>query len=113
MPSGKALGVAMSNMEFDTVTATSLTATSLSVGTSNITSSTLTFTSGTIGASAAVPVGFYGASVSQASALTAVSTGALQAISSGYGFATSAQGQAIITAVNSIITALKNMGITA
>lgn len=58
-------------------------------------------------------VGFYGATpVVRANAITAVSTSALVAVSGAYGFATEAQATAIVSAVNNLITACKNIGIT-
>lgn len=50
--------------------------------------------------------------VIQASAITAVNTTAASS-SSPFGFTTSTQADAIVTAVNSLITAVKNFGITA
>ena len=66
----------------------------------------------TIGASTTEKVSVYGVTpVVQASALTAVTTTA-STTTTPYGY-TSTQADAIVTAVNAIITALKNCGITA
>jgi len=66
----------------------------------------------TIGASTTEKVSVYGVTpVVQASALTAVTTTA-STTTTPYGY-TSTQADAIVTAVNAIITALKNFGITA
>lgn len=59
-------------------------------------------------------VGFYGETpVVQASAITAVATTAATSTTNAYGYTTAAQADAIVTAVNSIITALQNIGVTA
>ena len=66
----------------------------------------------TIGLSTTEKVSAYGVTpVVQASALTAVTTTA-STTTTPYGY-TSTQADAIVTAVNAIITALKNFGITA
>lgn len=51
--------------------------------------------------------------VVQASAITAVNTTGATSTTNAYGFTTNTQADAIVTAVNSIITALQNFGITA
>lgn len=65
----------------------------------------------TIGTSASAIVAFYGAAgVSQAAALTSVVTSGV--VTGGVGFATSAQATSAITAINSLILVLRNLGIT-
>jgi len=51
--------------------------------------------------------------VVQASAITAVATTAATSTTNAFGYTTNTQADAIVTAVNSIITALQNFGITA
>ena len=59
-------------------------------------------------------IGFYGTlGVAQASAITSVATTAATSTTNAYGYSTSTQADAIVTAVNAIITALSNLGITA
>ena len=59
-------------------------------------------------------VGFYGVTpVVKASAITAVASTAATSTTNAYGYTTAAQADAIVTAVNSIITALQNIGVTA
>lgn len=66
----------------------------------------------TVGQSSTTKAGFHGAAVVQAAAITAVaSTGATN--STPYGFTTAAQADALVTAVNALITACKNKGILA
>jgi hypothetical protein len=66
----------------------------------------------TMGKSTTEKISFYGVTpVVQASAVTAVTTTA-STTTTPYGY-TSTQADAIVTAVNAIITALKNVGITA
>lgn len=67
-----------------------------------------------VGQSATDKVGFYGtAPVVQASVITAVNTTASTSTTNAFGFTTSTQADAIVTALNSVITALKNIGIVA
>ena len=67
-----------------------------------------------IGRAAADLVGFYGATpVAQASTFTSVGTTAATSTTNAYGYSTSTQADAIVTAVNAIITALENIGIAA
>lgn len=66
------------------------------------------------GGSASDKIALYGeVPVVQASAITAVSTTAATSTTNAYGYTTAAQADAIVTAVNSLITAVKNFGITA
>lgn len=66
------------------------------------------------GGSASDKIACYGeVPVVQASAITAVSTTAATSTTNAYGYTTAAQADAIVTAVNSLITAVKNFGITA
>ena len=66
-----------------------------------------------IGSSATELVSFHGVTpVAQASAITSVATTA-STTTTPYGFTTSTQAEAIVTAVNSIITALEDKGIIA
>ncbi len=59
-------------------------------------------------------VGFYGvAPVAQATTIAAVSTTASSSTTNAFGYTTSTQADALVTAVNSILTALKNIGIVA
>jgi len=65
-----------------------------------------------IGTSATDLVGFYGvAGVAQASAITAVTTTGATTTAP-FGYSTSTQANAIVSALNSVITALHNIGIT-
>ena len=67
-----------------------------------------------LGNAATDTIGFYGAAgVAQASAIPSVTTDAPTSTTNAYGYSTSAQAAAIVTAVNSLITALKNLGATA
>jgi hypothetical protein len=66
----------------------------------------------TMGRATTEKISFYGVTpVVQASAVTAVTTTA-STTTTPYGY-TSTQADAIVTAVNAIITALKNIGVTA
>lgn len=66
------------------------------------------------GGAATDKLGMYGVTpVVQASAITAVNTTGAVSTSNSYGFTTNTQADAIVTAVNSIITALQNLGATA
>lgn len=66
-----------------------------------------------MGRAAADKIGFYGATpVVQASTFTSVDTTAATS-SSPYGYSTSTQADAIVTAVNAIITCLENLGLAA
>lgn len=59
-------------------------------------------------------VGFYGETpVDQAAAITSVTTTAATSTTNAFGYATSTQADAIVTAVNAIIVALQDIGITA
>jgi len=70
--------------------------------------------SAAIGSAASSYLGFFGATkVQQQAAITAVSVTAPIAISGGFGFQTSAQMIALITAVNALQAEIKNLGLTA
>jgi hypothetical protein len=99
---GKALGVAMSEMEFDSVTSTS------------VTTGTLTSTGTTaLGNASTDLIAFHGAApVDQAAAITAVGTSIPVAACAAFGL-TSTQLTAIITGLNSVITALQEKGLLA
>lgn len=97
---GNALGVAMSQEEFDSLTVATLTAT----GTSQI------------GNAAADLVAFHDASpCDQSDTCSALSTSTAVAVSGTavYGFATAAQAEAIATAVNLIRACLREKGLMA
>ena len=67
-----------------------------------------------LGASTTAKVGFFGETpVVQPSAITAVATTASTSTSSAFGYTTSTQAEAIVTAVNDIITKLQTLGLTA
>lgn len=67
-----------------------------------------------VGNSASDKVGFYGVTpVVQAATFTSVATTAATSTTNAYGYTTAAQADAIVTAVNAIITALENIGIAA
>jgi len=67
-----------------------------------------------LGRAAADKVGLYGATpVVQASTFTAVATTAATSTTNAFGYSTSTQADAIVTAVNAIIVALENIGIAA
>ena len=67
----------------------------------------------TLGQSATDLVSVYNATpVARASAITAVNTTASTSTTNAFGYTTSTQADAIVTAVNSLITAVKNFGIT-
>ena len=51
--------------------------------------------------------------VVQASAITSVTTTAATSTTNAYGFTTAAQADAIVTAVNALVVAVQNFGITA
>ena len=66
-----------------------------------------------LGLNAADVVGLHGSTSAQAALVTAVSTSALVLVSGAYGFATEAQATALVSAVNNMLTALKNHGVIA
>ncbi len=68
----------------------------------------------TLGDATTSLVSLYGVNpVVQAAAITAAATTASTSTTNAFGFTTSTQADAVVTAVNAIITALKNVGITA
>ena len=67
-----------------------------------------------LGQSATDLVGLYGTSpVDQAAAITSVNTTAATSTTNAFGFTTSTQADALVTAVNSILTALRDIGLIA
>lgn len=67
-----------------------------------------------IGKTSSALVGFFGTSpVAQQSTATAVATTAATSTSPVWGFSGSTQANAIVTAVNACLTALKNLGLIA
>lgn len=59
-------------------------------------------------------VGFYGtAPVAQPSTISAVSTTASSSTTNAFGYTTSTQADAIVTSLNSVIAALKTLGLVA
>jgi UDP-N-acetyl-D-mannosaminuronic acid transferase (WecB/TagA/CpsF family) len=67
-----------------------------------------------MGRAAADKIGFYGTTpVIQASTFTAVATTGSTSTTNAFGFTTAAQADAIVTAVNAIITCLENVGLAA
>lgn len=66
-----------------------------------------------MGFSATDLAGFHGTAVAQAAAITAPSATLTISTTPAFGFTTSTQADAMVTAVNSILTALKNKGIIA
>ena len=59
-------------------------------------------------------IGFYGQSpVVQAATIASVTTTGATSTTNAYGYTTAAQADAIVTALNSITTALKNLGLNA
>lgn len=67
-----------------------------------------------LGQSATDKISFHGATpVAQGVSAAAVSTSATILVSSGYGFATQAQGDSIVTLVNAMRTVLLNKGLMA
>jgi hypothetical protein len=59
-------------------------------------------------------ISFFGeTAVAQQTAVTAVATTAATSTTNAFGYTTSTQADAIVTAVNAIITRLKNLGLTA
>lgn len=110
---GKALGVAMSKMQFEEleVTGALTVGGTASQGAISATSLTVSATVA-VGTTASSKFGVHGATpVVQSSAATTVSTTA--PVSGAFGYETSAQAIAILTAVNLIITCLKNHGLMA
>lgn len=72
------------------------------------------FADGTIlGQTAASLVGMHNTVCAQASTIAQLVTTASTSTSSAFGYTTSTQAEAVTTAVNSILTALKNKGIIA
>jgi hypothetical protein len=67
----------------------------------------------TLGDSTSALAGCYGSAVAQAAAITAPATTASTSTTNAFGYTTSTQADAIVTAVNALITAVKNFGITA
>ncbi len=67
-----------------------------------------------LGVAATDLVGLYGVTpVDQAATFTSVITTAATSTTNAYGYTTAAQADAIVTAVNAIITALEDIGIAA
>lgn len=67
-----------------------------------------------IGSSATEKIGFYGATpVVQGAAVTTVTTTAATSTTNAFGYTTSTQADAIVTAVNALISRLQTIGITA
>lgn len=67
-----------------------------------------------LGQSTTSKIGFFGETpTTQPAAVTAVATTAATSTSSAFGYTTSTQADAIVTAVNSIITKLQTLGLTA
>lgn len=67
-----------------------------------------------LGQSSTDLIAFYGATpVARPAAITAVNTAAATSTTNAYGYTTSTQADAIVTAVNSIITKLQTLGLTA
>lgn len=66
------------------------------------------------GGAATDKLGCYGVTpVVQAANITAVATTAATSTTNAYGYTTAAQADAIVTALNSVITAIEGFGITA
>lgn len=67
-----------------------------------------------IGKSSTEKIGFYGAApVAQYATIAAVTTTGATSTTNAYGFTTAAQADAIVTALNSVIDALKDVGLVA
>lgn len=67
-----------------------------------------------LGKNPAALVAFHGATpVVQASSIASVSTAAVTTAAGFYGFATAAQGNSVISTLNSILTVLSNKGLMA
>lgn len=67
-----------------------------------------------LGQTSSAKVAFYGGTpASRPAAVTAVVTTASTSTSSAFGYTTSAQAEAIVTAVNTVITRLQTLGLTA
>lgn len=66
----------------------------------------------TLGAASGL-AGAYGNSVAQAATIAAVATTASTSTTNAFGYTTSTQADAIVSALNSVLTALKNYGIVA
>jgi ribosome-interacting GTPase 1 len=67
-----------------------------------------------IGQSATEKVAFYGAApVAQYALITAVATTAATSTTNAYGYTTATQADAIVTSLNAVIDALKDIGIVA
>lgn len=67
-----------------------------------------------IGSATTDLVGFYGETpVDQAGAITTVTTDAATSTTNAFGYSTSTQADAIVTAVNALIAAVQGIGITA
>lgn len=67
-----------------------------------------------LGQSATDLVGMYGGTpVDQAAAITSVNTTAATSTTNAFGFTTSTQADALVTAVNSILVAMRDVGIIA
>lgn len=110
---GAAIGIPFEKQEFNTVT----TATLVVTGTQSVASQsveTLAVTSSAqLGNASTDTLGFYGQTVtSQPTAITTVTTTAASSTNP-WGFTTSTQADAIVTAVNSLITKIKALGLTA
>lgn len=103
---GKALGIVYSEQDFDAVTAATGTFETLNATSQNI-------TGGQIGNSSTSLVSFFGASVTtQPTAISTVTTTG-STTSEPFGYTTSTQADALVTAVNSIISKLQTLGLTA
>lgn len=67
-----------------------------------------------IGGASTDKIGFYGtAPVAQYATISAVATTAATSTTNAYGYTTAAQADAIVTALNSVIDALKDVGLVA
>ena len=67
-----------------------------------------------LGASATEKVALYGATaVAQQTVATAVATTAATSTTNAYGYTTAAQADAIVSSLNQVITALRNLGVMA
>lgn len=67
----------------------------------------------TLGSAATSLAGCYGSAVAQAAAITSPATTASTSTTNAFGYTTSTQADALVTAVNSLLTAARNFGLIA
>lgn len=113
---GPALGVVFAKQEFDTVTSNTMNVSTLNVTTQAVASQTIATlavtSSAQLGNASTDTLGFYGATVTtQPATVTSVTTATITSVTTTaatsttpYGYLTSTQADALVSAVNALIT---------